>query len=639
MAGFTIAPRRSNVAPRTASAVGYDIILCAGQSGMAGRGTLDANYDLAHPRVLQYGCASADSKFNTIFSGADPLHMEEGIATAKVGPVNSFARAYADTIDSNRRVLLVPVAHGGTGIILSPATWAPGTPGGTNYEFAIQQANKAIVAAQAEFPSSAFVGVIWHQGETDAGTVQATYATALDAVIAGFRSRITGAANSWFILGQMVPDYIAGTNGNVNRAHEDTPRRVQRTGFAYGPTGAGNQNGDNLHYNAPGNRILGRSMAYQRDAAMANVAGTALVPPPKVAVVGSSGTSVTLQWDAPLCKYDSFRVEYRIAGAGSWTTAAADTFPAARQRAITGLSGGTNYEFRVSTLDASSNPSLPSAAVTAGTANFLLDLLTTINSTAAYSLRKLRAGWMGAAIRVQRVSDNAEQDIGFAPNGDFDLPALTTFVGTSVVGIKTWYDQSGNGRHVTNATVSGQPLIAGTSGAIQYFGASGSIPAISGGAARMLVATGGFVSGAADFSCALVTYGASKSAGSGESIFSNNGTFTYQVRPTDSFDPYFNGYPAAAINNTLPPLTKSQVTISYINASLLEETRVNGVQKHSQTAGTAPANGDLVLFNLTAAADRPWNRQCSEIIFFDDDFTTGEKTTVEANQKAYFGTA
>lgn len=82
------------------------------------------------------------------------------------------------------------------------------------------------------------------------------------------------------------------------------------------------------------------------------------------------------------------------------------------------------------------------------------------DAAAAYSLRKLRSGYTGAAIQVRRSSDNAVQNIGFDSNGGLDTTALTTFVGTGNTGfVTTWYDQSGNNNHATQSTTANQPVI------------------------------------------------------------------------------------------------------------------------------------------------------------------------------------
>lgn len=82
----------------------------------------------------------------------------------------------------------------------------------------------------------------------------------------------------------------------------------------------------------------------------------------------------------------------------------------------------------------------------------------------AYSLRLLRTAYTGNAIRVRRSSDNAEQNIGFV-NGVLDTASLLSFVGAGNGFITTWYDQSGNGRTVTQTTAGNQPRIV-TSGSL-----------------------------------------------------------------------------------------------------------------------------------------------------------------------------
>jgi hypothetical protein len=65
-----------------------------------------------------------------------------------------------------------------------------------------------------------------------------------------------------------------------------------------------------------------------------------------------------------------------------------------------------------------------------GGASLLLDTYT--GAAVAYSLRKLRTAYTGAAIRVRRSSDNAEQDINFV-GGDLDTQSLLDFVGYNLL--------------------------------------------------------------------------------------------------------------------------------------------------------------------------------------------------------------
>jgi hypothetical protein len=90
-------------------------------------------------------------------------------------------------------------------------------------------------------------------------------------------------------------------------------------------------------------------------------------------------------------------------------------------------------------------------------------------ASAAYSLRNLSSAYTGPLIRVRRSSDNLERDIYGTFRGDLDLAALTSFVGANSGFVTTWYDQSGSGRHATQATAGSQPRIV-NAGAVETEG-------------------------------------------------------------------------------------------------------------------------------------------------------------------------
>jgi hypothetical protein len=92
-------------------------------------------------------------------------------------------------------------------------------------------------------------------------------------------------------------------------------------------------------------------------------------------------------------------------------------------------------------------------------------VLNTYNALAAYSLRKLDYVYSGPAINVRRTSDNTTSSIGFDSNGNLDTGSLLTFTGTSSGFVHTWYDQSGNNKHISQSVTGSQPQIV-NSGAI-----------------------------------------------------------------------------------------------------------------------------------------------------------------------------
>ena len=77
-------------------------------------------------------------------------------------------------------------------------------------------------------------------------------------------------------------------------------------------------------------------------------------------------------------------------------------------------------------------------------------------AAAAYSLRSLSLAYGGSVVRVRRSSNNAEQDFTAAQVTD---GTLTTFCGAGNGFVRTWYDQSGNGRNATQTTTGNQPQI------------------------------------------------------------------------------------------------------------------------------------------------------------------------------------
>jgi len=76
--------------------------------------------------------------------------------------------------------------------------------------------------------------------------------------------------------------------------------------------------------------------------------------------------------------------------------------------------------------------------------------------SAAYSFRKVRSAYAGSAVKLRRTTGGT-QDIGFTAQGDFDTTASATFCAATTCFIDTWYDQSGNARHATQATTTAQP--------------------------------------------------------------------------------------------------------------------------------------------------------------------------------------
>ncbi len=104
------------------------------------------------------------------------------------------------------------------------------------------------------------------------------------------------------------------------------------------------------------------------------------------------------------------------------------------------------------------------------TPNALLDQFP--GAAAAYSLRNLVGTSNPSVVRVRRSSDNVESDFTATQVSD---GTLATWVGTGNNGfVRTWYDQSGNGRHQIQPITAAQPQIV-SSGALVTDGSKPSV--------------------------------------------------------------------------------------------------------------------------------------------------------------------
>jgi Alpha-L-arabinofuranosidase B, catalytic len=90
-------------------------------------------------------------------------------------------------------------------------------------------------------------------------------------------------------------------------------------------------------------------------------------------------------------------------------------------------------------------------------AGLMLDGITS-GIKAAYSTRKLLTAYAGNAVQIQRASDNATSNVGFVSNV-LDTATTGTFCSGTTCRVITWYDQSGGGFNLTQATFANAPII------------------------------------------------------------------------------------------------------------------------------------------------------------------------------------
>ena len=262
------------------TSTGYDIILLAGQSNMAGRGVL------SHP-IDNDGKPNAAIKMwdpaNGIVTAVDPIIHQEPHGMTKVGLGMSFAKAYLahlahlrKTGFPNRKVLLVGAAWGGTGFIYDVpglhhrwvATDDP-TIGGDLYRGAVRRAVAALAEAKSKEATSTFKAILWHQGETDLSNEGASkYAHNHSVLMKALRAKIPGAAAAPIVVGEMTPCFWAACTSAVSFGSAadrttmlDYFHHIGQLGHASWVSSAGlseNMPHDRIHFDAPSQREMGR---------------------------------------------------------------------------------------------------------------------------------------------------------------------------------------------------------------------------------------------------------------------------------------------------------------------------------------------------------------------------------------------
>jgi PKD repeat protein len=252
--------------------------------------------------------------------------------------------------------------------------------------------------------------------------------------------------------------------------------------------------------------------------------------------------------------------------------------------------------------------------------------------SSAYSLRKLSPNsvYSGAAIRVRRSSDNTEQDINFvssAANAALDTAALLSFVGAGNAFIVTWYDQSGNARHATQASAANQPQIV-FSGVTRI---SNGLPSVYfDGSDELLTPTFSLNQPTTQLSVAKIdnsyslgtnyTIASSKTAGNRQHIFYRN---TGKVA-------IFAGASIETIANSTAGQKLFTALFNGANSLL----RKNGTQVITGNAGTQNFGGQLAIGSQSAAGNE-WLGDQQEFIFYGAD-KTSEFAAIETNINDYY---
>jgi hypothetical protein len=196
------------VAEAKSSVSGFDIFFIGGQSNAVGSATeAEDPSESTDPRIFQLRIADGD---DVIEEAAEPIPSMTTNADSK-GFVLTLLKSHLDTLDTDRRILVVNCAYNGSAI---GTEWA--TPAGVCVVRALAKMGVAVSAApegiaDGATPDNRLIGMFWHQGEADAvaGTTPWTYVEHLQRLVTYFRANLPGAtATTPFIPGTLNDEYV-----------------------------------------------------------------------------------------------------------------------------------------------------------------------------------------------------------------------------------------------------------------------------------------------------------------------------------------------------------------------------------------------------------------------------------------------
>jgi hypothetical protein len=252
-------------------------------------------------------------------------------------------------------------------------------------------------------------------------------------------------------------------------------------------------------------------------------------------------------------------------------------------------------------------------------------------AAAAYSLRNLSIYNASPVVRVRRSSDNAESDFTATQVSD---GTLDTFCGAGNGFVRTWYDQSGNGRHATQTTTANQPQIVSSGALVQ----TNSKPALdfNGTSQRFDIPTIAF-----NMNALSVNTVSKADASTGQIAFANPDPNRVYA-PLLTSGVYYAGYAAAAtaFNFGLSNLT-SQYLVQLNAGSSTANAWRNGTASTAVSSSSAAVDGlslSVGSYKGQPPAFTPtsfWGGTIQEVIFYTSDQTSNQ-AGIASNINAHY---
>jgi hypothetical protein len=219
-----------------------DLFLLIGQSNMAGRGAVEAEDKVPHPRVFTL------TKEETWAPAVEPIHFDRPDRLG-TGLGRTFGMVLAN-LAPGKKIGLIPAAMGGSAL----DEWKPG---GKLYRDAVRRAKAAMKSGKLR-------GILWHQGEADSSKLELirSYQARWLAVMESLRGELGDVPIVVGELGQFLygreKDYQMARL--INEQLAMLAVNGKRVAFV-SSQGLGHK-GDVLHFDSAGLREFGRRYAH-----------------------------------------------------------------------------------------------------------------------------------------------------------------------------------------------------------------------------------------------------------------------------------------------------------------------------------------------------------------------------------------
>ncbi|MBC2592885.1 sialate O-acetylesterase [Ruficoccus amylovorans] len=224
----------------------FHLYLLAGQSNMSGRGVVEEQDKIPHPRVLML------NQEGQWVAATEPVHYDK--SGTGVGPGRTFAMSIAAD-DETITIGLIPSACGGSSI----THWAPGAYFDQTQSHPFDD---ALSRTRLAMKDGTLKGILWHQGEADSTPeLSPLYKHRLEVLIERFRTEFNDPQLPFIIgqLGHFPQRRWTEERQHIDRAHREIAKEVQLVGFvsSEGLT----SKPDNLHFDAASQREFGQRYA------------------------------------------------------------------------------------------------------------------------------------------------------------------------------------------------------------------------------------------------------------------------------------------------------------------------------------------------------------------------------------------